>query len=77
MWNLPEPGMETPSLALAGRFLTPGPIEKSKKGVFFCVNEVTVGEHLRLGTGCQWNILRVENWNFQPLPPSSPETGKS
>ena len=30
MWNLPGPGIEPMSLALAGRFLTSGPPGKSK-----------------------------------------------
>jgi len=29
MWDLPGPGIELMSLALAGRFLTTGPPEKS------------------------------------------------
>ena len=77
IWNLPEPGMEPPSPALAGGFLTPGPTGKFKRGVFsFFVNEVAVGEHLRLGTGCQWNIPWVENWNFQCHLPHFQKGGK-
>ena len=31
MWNLPRPGIEPTSLALAGRFLTTGPPGKSRE----------------------------------------------
>ena len=37
MWDLPGPGIELVSLALAGRFLSTAPPGKSQKTVFLCV----------------------------------------
>ena len=39
MWNLPRPGIEPMSPALAGRFLTTGPPEKFLRIVFIFSND--------------------------------------
>ena len=36
MWDLPKPGIESVSPAMAGRFLTAGPPRKSKKPFLNC-----------------------------------------
>ena len=44
MWDLPEPGLEPVSLALAGRFLTTVPPGKSKNHLFFCNAQEAQGD---------------------------------
>ena len=42
MWDLPGPGLESVSPALAGRFLTTAPPEKSQRSCFYTLGSDTL-----------------------------------
>ena len=72
MWDLPGPGIEPVSPALAGRFLTTAPPGKSQSGRFLTENIHSGLECDRVNFSCGQNDRRAEvEFHTAPQSPGS------